>query len=150
MKRNLQNILNIAIKNRQGLMLLLLLTTVTVTYLPALFNNFILRWDDQWVVINHYSYGGFTADNLWKVLTEFYHGQYSPVNQLYYILLYSINGFDPKDGKKRTKKVKKIKTLCLRLVYCRDEQGRKYRFITNNWEISDEEVALVCINVAGQ
>jgi IS4 transposase len=48
-----------------------------------------------------------------------------------------------KEGKKKTKKVKKIKTLCLRLVYCRDEQGRKYRFITNNWEISDEEVALV-------
>ncbi|MDR1339493.1 MAG: transposase, partial [Prevotellaceae bacterium] len=41
------------------------------------------------------------------------------------------------------KKAKKIKTLCLRLVYCRDEQGRKYRFITNNWEISDEEVAPV-------
>jgi hypothetical protein len=48
-----------------------------------------------------------------------------------------------REGKKKTKKVKKVKTLCLRLVYCRDEQDRKYRFITNNWEISDEEVALV-------
>jgi hypothetical protein len=50
---------------------------------------------------------------------------------------------EEKEGKKKTKKVKKIKTLCLRLVHYRDEQGRKYRFITNNWEISDEEVALV-------
>jgi len=32
--------------------------------------------------------------------------------------------------------------LCLRLVFYRDDQGRKYRFITNNWEITNEEVAL--------
>jgi hypothetical protein len=44
-------------------------------------------------------------------------------------------------GKK--KKKTKIKTLCLRLVYYKDEQGRKYRFITNNWEITPEEVALI-------
>lgn len=35
------------------------------------------------------------------------------------------------------------KTLCLRLVYYRDEKGRKYKFITNNWDISAEEVALI-------
>jgi hypothetical protein len=46
-------------------------------------------------------------------------------------------------GKKKTKKVKQLKTLCLRLVWYRDEQGRKYRFITNNWEITPEEVALI-------
>ena len=47
------------------------------------------------------------------------------------------------EGKKKSKKVKLKKTLCLRLVFYRDEQGRKYRFITNNWEITDEEVALI-------
>lgn len=41
------------------------------------------------------------------------------------------------------KKDKLEKTLCLRLVYYKDEQGRKYKFITNNWEISAEEVALI-------
>jgi hypothetical protein len=41
------------------------------------------------------------------------------------------------------KKEKKEKTLCLRLVHYRDEQGRKYKFITNNWEITAEEVALI-------
>jgi hypothetical protein len=46
-------------------------------------------------------------------------------------------------AKKKTKKVKRIKTLCLRLVWYKDEQGRKYRFITNNWEITNEEVALL-------
>ncbi|MDR0207507.1 MAG: transposase [Bacteroidales bacterium] len=38
------------------------------------------------------------------------------------------------------------KMLCLRLVWYRDEQGRKYRFITNNWDITDDEVALLYKN----
>jgi len=38
---------------------------------------------------------------------------------------------------------KKEKTLCLRLVHYRDEMGRNYKFITNNWEITPEEVALI-------
>jgi len=47
------------------------------------------------------------------------------------------------EGKKKTKKVKRQKILCLRLVFYKDDQGRKYRFITNNWDITDEEVALI-------
>ena len=43
----------------------------------------------------------------------------------------------------RYKKEKHEKTLCLRLIYYRDEQGRKYKFITNNWYITAEEVALI-------
>lgn len=39
------------------------------------------------------------------------------------------------------KEGKKEKTLCLRKVTYRDEKGRLYEFITNNWEISNEEVA---------
>lgn len=35
------------------------------------------------------------------------------------------------------------KTLCLRKVTYRDEKGRMYEFITNNFEISNEEVALI-------
>lgn len=41
------------------------------------------------------------------------------------------------------KKDKQEKTLCLRLVYYRDEQGRKYKFISNNWDITAEEIALI-------
>ena len=41
------------------------------------------------------------------------------------------------------KKKYQEKTLCLRLVYYRDEQGRKYKFITNHWDITAEEVALI-------
>jgi hypothetical protein len=41
------------------------------------------------------------------------------------------------------KEDKKQKTLCLRKVTYRDEKGRIYQFIANNWEISAEEVALI-------
>src|SRR5690554_7616834 len=54
-----------------------------------------------------------------------------------------------RDGDRRQEKRKKVRqtrTLCLRLVWYRDEQGRKYKFITNNWEITDEEVALIYKN----
>ena len=47
------------------------------------------------------------------------------------------------DETKKTKKVQQIKTLCLRLVWYKDDRGRKYSFITNNWDITDEEVALI-------
>jgi IS4 transposase len=47
------------------------------------------------------------------------------------------------DGAKKAKKIKRQKTLCLRLVFYKDEKGRKYKFITNNWKITDEEVALI-------
>ena len=41
------------------------------------------------------------------------------------------------------KEEKQQKTLCLRKVTYRDEKGRIYQFITNNWEITAEEVALI-------
>ncbi len=39
--------------------------------------------------------------------------------------------------------VKLLETLCLRKVNSRDDKGRTYEFITNNFEISNEEVALI-------
>ena len=41
------------------------------------------------------------------------------------------------------KEEKQEKTLCLNKVTYRDEKGRIYEFITNNFEISNEEVALI-------
>lgn len=49
-------------------------------------------------------------------------------------------------GKTKKRKIKQAKTLCLRLVRFKDEEGRRYKFITNNWEITDEEVALIYKN----
>ena len=41
------------------------------------------------------------------------------------------------------KEGKELKPLCLRRVTYRDEKGRIYHFITNNWDITAEEVALI-------
>jgi hypothetical protein len=46
------------------------------------------------------------------------------------------------DNSEKSKKIKQSKTLCLRLVFYKDEKGRLFKFITNNWDISNEEVAL--------
>jgi len=44
------------------------------------------------------------------------------------------------------KEDKKLKTLCLRKVTYKDDKGRVYQFITDNFEISNEEVAFIYKN----
>ena len=72
-----------------------LLLSVLGVYYTALAHDFQKLWDDQWVVINYYTEGGWGWDNIWIILTDFYHGQYAPVNQLYYTALYSLFGYNP-------------------------------------------------------
>ncbi|MFD2146940.1 hypothetical protein [Mucilaginibacter antarcticus] len=72
-----------------------LLVAILLVYLPVLSNQFQLEWDDQVIVINDYTSGGLGLSNLWGILTEFYEGQYAPVNQLSYTLLYSAFGYNP-------------------------------------------------------
>ncbi|SFW61521.1 hypothetical protein SAMN05661012_02973 [Chitinophaga sancti] len=72
-----------------------LITCCLITYQQVFNNDFQYKWDDQWVVINPYTEEGLNHYNLWNVLTEFYHGQYAPVNEFFYILLYSFFGYDP-------------------------------------------------------
>lgn len=56
--------------------------------LPTL--SFLIGWDDQWFVTNHYTEGGVTIKNTYQILNDFYYGQYAPVNQMYYTILYSL------------------------------------------------------------
>lgn len=76
------------------LSLLLVLAAVAV-YFPILGHDFLYFWDDQWVVMNHYTEGGFTLTNLRLILTEYYHGQYAPLNELLYLILYNLFGYNP-------------------------------------------------------
>ena len=64
-------------------------------YLPSLWNDFQMGWDDQWQVMNRYTEEGFTSENLKAVFTDYYYGQYSPVNQLFYMLIYKAFGYHP-------------------------------------------------------
>jgi hypothetical protein len=65
-----------------------------IAYYPTFFNNFQMLWDDQWVMMNDYTEGGFTTENISSILTEFYHGQYAPVNELFYLTLYTLFGYN--------------------------------------------------------
>ena len=57
--------------------------------------SFLIGWDDQWFVTNHYTQSGFKWDNIYGIFTDFYYGQYAPLNQLYYTLLYSLFEYNP-------------------------------------------------------
>lgn len=80
---------------REKIFLWVIILTVILVFHPILKNKFLYYWDDQWVVINHYTQGGFNFSNLWSIFTEFYHGQYAPLNELNYLIIYSIFGYDP-------------------------------------------------------
>ena len=61
------------IDNRILPYIILLIAGVTIYY-PILGNQLLDFWDDQWVVMNHYTEGGVNLQNIWRILTEFYHG----------------------------------------------------------------------------
>lgn len=58
-------------------------------------HDFLFQWDDQWVVINRYTYAGLNFKNLWAILSNFYNGQYAPFNELSYILIHAVFGYSP-------------------------------------------------------
>jgi hypothetical protein len=72
----------------------LILATIAV-YFPALGNDFLYRWDDQLMVINHYTSGGWSFSNLKSIFTDFYSGQYAPLLEFTTLVLYSIDLYNP-------------------------------------------------------
>ena len=47
------------------------------------------------MVMNHYTVFGFTWDNLKAVFTEFYTAQYGPINEVVYMAIYAVFGYNP-------------------------------------------------------
>ena len=74
---------------------LLLYGLVAVCYLPVFSNGFLDSWDDQWMVMNVFTESGFRLENLIAVFTQSYKGQYSPLVELNYMVLYGLFGYDP-------------------------------------------------------
>lgn len=66
-----------------------------VVYWPTFDNGFQMEWDDQWMLINHELVLNPTWENLQYYFTHYVDGQYFPLNQLYYLLLFQINGLNP-------------------------------------------------------
>jgi hypothetical protein len=57
--------------------------------------SFVIGWDDQTFVTNQYTEDGLYLKNIYSIFTEFYHGQYAPINQLYYSTLFEIFDYNP-------------------------------------------------------
>ena len=75
--------------------LIFLVAAVSILYYPILLNDFLYAWDDQWVVMNQYTTGGWSLSNIFHIFIDFYHGQYAPFNEISYLILYSFFGYDP-------------------------------------------------------
>jgi len=83
------------IKNSRWFYPVLLIVSVLAVYFPILGNDFLYYWDDQWVVMNNYTISGLNGQNLWAIFSQFYHGQYAPLNESLYLILYSLFGYRP-------------------------------------------------------
>ena len=75
--------------------LFFILVMTCIVYHPLSENDFLYYWDDQWCVINPYTSGGLTWENLYRIFTETHDGQYSPLNEIGYVLIYSLFGYSP-------------------------------------------------------
>ncbi|MBS1664360.1 MAG: hypothetical protein JST68_25160, partial [Bacteroidetes bacterium] len=67
----------------------IILSCAVIVYWPVYQFHFLIGWDDQWFVTNHYTEDGLTGRNITSIFTEYYYGQYAPLNQLYYTSLYT-------------------------------------------------------------
>ncbi|WP_089804182.1 hypothetical protein [Chitinophaga sp. YR627] len=66
-----------------------------LVYYNICFHEFQTLWDDHWVVLNRYTRSGVNFVNIGRILTQYFHGQYAPVNELSYLVLYSVFGRSP-------------------------------------------------------
>lgn len=86
--------INATFQRRSNLIyLFILLFSGIIVYYPILENQLLYYWDDQWVVMNSYTEGGFAIQNMMNILTEFYHGQYAPLNEFLYLVLYNVSDY---------------------------------------------------------
>lgn len=77
------------------LYVLILIVAIIAIYWPVYQFQFLIGWDDQWFVTNRYTEGGLNWDNISDIFTKFHYGQYAPLNQLYYTVLYGLFGYAP-------------------------------------------------------
>ena len=73
----------------------LLFLLSAVVYFSVSGHGFMTAWDDQWMIFNKYTFGGLSVQNLSALFSETYQGQYSPINQLSYTVLYAVFGANP-------------------------------------------------------
>ena len=74
----------------------LLFVLPVILYISVAGHEFMKSWDDSWMVFNRHTTDGLNLQNLFAIFSETNQGQYSPINQLTYTVIYSIFGADPR------------------------------------------------------
>lgn len=85
---------NMIIKKSYFYLLILFLVTFIV-YFPSLHNQILGVWDDQWQVCNVWTEYGLALANISDIVLNSLKGQYSPINQMMYSLIFSVDEYNP-------------------------------------------------------
>lgn len=72
-----------------------ILVVTVIAFWPTFTNGFQMEWDDQWQVMNTFTSDGLRMDALRVSFTEGISGQYDPLNQFLYTLLFLMGGYNP-------------------------------------------------------
>ena len=82
-------------ERRLHVMSLLGICLLTVcAFLPTFWNRFQMEWDDQWMVMNPLTVLYLDWHSLLRIFSTSFNGQWAPLNQLLYTVLYNMFGYD--------------------------------------------------------
>lgn len=80
---------------REWVYIVFLCVAVLLAFSPGLFNDFQQEWDDQWMLLDNPTLLYPSWDVVVRSFFSFYQDQYSPLNQLSYLGIHQLSGFDP-------------------------------------------------------
>ena len=72
----------------------ILILITSIVFIPTFSNDFQRAWDDQWQLLENPFVLEHSFENILYHFTDFYHGQYSPINTLVYIAIYKLFGLN--------------------------------------------------------
>ena len=86
----------VATKSRHETWLLILVLLASgIIFFPALFNGFVLNWDDAGYITEYLPIRAFTFENLKTIFTSYHQGNYHPLTILTYAVEYSLVQANP-------------------------------------------------------
>lgn len=92
---NKESIINEVKHRRHVLSLLGICLLAVCAFSPTFRNGFQMGWDDQWMVMNPQTVSPWGWDTVKEIFVTRSHGQWAPVNQLLYTLLFHFVGYSP-------------------------------------------------------
>lgn len=79
---------------KESIFLTIVVLLSAIAFSPAIFTGFS-KIDDSWMLLGNPYIKVVSSKNIWTVFTNSYHGQYSPINTIYYSLFTAIHGLNP-------------------------------------------------------